>query len=546
MCSRGGVTIDLLPPGDYRLIVTGTLDSTSFNPGYNLAAGIPGTTTTTHDLRAEPKLEIHDDQPLPGALRVAELDLDANQTLQIFLDLGAEGCSGQTLVRLLTPEGADLLQLAESGQGSCHFRGFRQTSAAGRYRLEIQQPLSGLPDRLSVTLERARQAPGRWLALDHQRNPLTGPGTALLVHNDGADVFVAGNFTTGLGIARRVADGWDVLGLANRDDSEPVRINALAHDGTSLFAAGNFTSVNGVAASGIARWDGSTWHPLGSGITVTAPDFRNSLFEVRDLALVGKDLYAGGLFRESGGIATFNLSRWTGSAWTKVSGPLFSEHLDGVGGQRGQFDFGEWVDSLAVLGDTLFVAGSYQFPGSNVGAWRNNQATENFSGGVQASTFDRGFARRVRVANGKAYFEGDFTRAGRFFQNLQVQGFAAWTGTEWERGPTVFPFFGARDFALNGDRIALGGNFDYVINDTFTGTEPDGTPTQGAALWDGSRWFALGLGVEQPSPTGGQGSRITGQVNRIHLSGQKIYVTGQFTHAGGRPSPGFAIWENGP
>ncbi len=546
LCARGGLVIDPLPPGEYRLIVTGTVDSTSFSPGYVLAVGIPGQERSSHDLRTERTLEFHDDLPLPRSVWAAEFDLDDHEVLRIQIGVGGEGCSGQTDLRLLTPDGTNLLQPGPGEPFSCFFNGFRQTGPAGRYRLEVRQPANGRPDPFNVRLELARQAAGQWLALNHERNPLTGPATALLVRDDGNDVFIAGTFADGPGVARRVQNGWEILGLASRDDSEPVRLNALAHDGASLYAAGNFTHVGGVEASGIARWDGTAWQPLGSGITVRAPDFRNSLLEVRDLAFVGTDLYAGGLFRESGGVATFNLSRWTGSAWTKVSGPQFNETLDGVGGQRGQFDFNEWVDSLAVLGDTLFVAGGYQFPGSNVGSWRNNQAAENFGGGVQASTFNRGSARLVRTANHKAYFEGNFSRAGRFIQNLEVQGFAAWTGTEWERGPTVFPFHETRDFTFDGDRIALGGSFGYVVNDVFNGAEVDGTPAQGVALWDGTRWFALGLGLEQTFDGTPLGPRFTGQANRVLISGRRIFVAGQFTHAGGQPSPGFAIWESAP
>jgi hypothetical protein len=28
--------------------------------------------------------------------------------------------------------------------------------------------------------------------------------------------------------------------------------------------------------------------------------------------------------------------------------------------------------------------------------------------------------------------------------------------------------------------------------------------------------------------------------------GNRIYVTGRFTHAGGAPAPGFAVWEMAP
>ena len=43
-------------------------------------------------------------------------------------------------------------------------------------------------------------------------------------------------------------------------------------NGPALYAGGNFTHAGGVAARHIARWDGSSWSPLGSGTTGTVKD----------------------------------------------------------------------------------------------------------------------------------------------------------------------------------------------------------------------------------------------------------------------------------
>ena len=41
---------------------------------------------------------------------------------------------------------------------------------------------------------------------------------------------------------------------------------ALAMSGSELYAAGYFTMAGGVAANYIAKWNGSTWTALGSGV----------------------------------------------------------------------------------------------------------------------------------------------------------------------------------------------------------------------------------------------------------------------------------------
>jgi hypothetical protein len=42
------------------------------------------------------------------------------------------------------------------------------------------------------------------------------------------------------------------------------------------------------------------------------------------------------------------------------------------------------------------------------------------------------------------------------------------------------------------------------------------------------------------------GDRSAGTVNRLQVAGNRIYVAGRFTDAGGEPAPGFAVWEMAP
>src|SRR5689334_10506124 len=68
---------------------------------------------------------------------------------------------------------------------------------------------------------------------------------------------------------------------------------AAADDSGNLYIGGGFTRVGGVLATNIAKWNGSTWSPLGAGMNPFAP--------VRALAVSGSDLYAGGWFTNAGG-----------------------------------------------------------------------------------------------------------------------------------------------------------------------------------------------------------------------------------------------------
>src|SRR5438270_185815 len=68
---------------------------------------------------------------------------------------------------------------------------------------------------------------------------------------------------------------------------------AFAVSGSDLYAGGNFRTAGGSAANYVARWNGSSWTALGSGMN----DY------VSALAISGSDLYAGGGFTTVGGSA---------------------------------------------------------------------------------------------------------------------------------------------------------------------------------------------------------------------------------------------------
>lgn len=80
--------------------------------------------------------------------------------------------------------------------------------------------------------------------------------------------------------------------------------------GPALYAGGTFTNAGGVAANHVAKWDGSSWSALGSGMD----DDVHALTVFDDRG--GPALYAGGGFITAGGVSANGIARWNGSSWS--------------------------------------------------------------------------------------------------------------------------------------------------------------------------------------------------------------------------------------
>jgi hypothetical protein len=72
-----------------------------------------------------------------------------------------------------------------------------------------------------------------------------------------------------------------------------------------------------VPANDVARWNGTAWSPLGSGI---------GFQEVRALHVFddgsGPALFAAGWFGAAGGVTAYSVAKWNGSNWSALSTPF--------------------------------------------------------------------------------------------------------------------------------------------------------------------------------------------------------------------------------
>jgi hypothetical protein len=144
---------------------------------------------------------------------------------------------------------------------------------------------------------------------------------ALAVWDDGSGeaLYAGGAFTTAGGtpanwIAKWDGSTWSALG-SGVDGSFGVRALAVWDDGSgeALYAGGQISTAGGTPANRIAKWDGSTWSALGSGMDG---------FGVLALTVYddggGEALYAGGEFTTAGGTPASNIAKWDGSTWSAL------------------------------------------------------------------------------------------------------------------------------------------------------------------------------------------------------------------------------------
>jgi hypothetical protein len=129
----------------------------------------------------------------------------------------------------------------------------------------------------------------------------------------GSDVYVGGSFNlsilgggTSHNFAKHDGVGWVSVGGGVNN-----RVNSILILGADIYIGGRFTSAGGVPVSRIAKWDGSTWSNVGGGVLGSG-----TTFSVSALAAIGSDVYAGGSFTNAGGVVTNRIAKWNGSSWS--------------------------------------------------------------------------------------------------------------------------------------------------------------------------------------------------------------------------------------
>lgn len=182
-----------------------------------------------------------------------------------------------------------------------------------------------------------------WSSLD---NGVVSNGNygVLALASLGTDLYVGGNFwklignnnITNIVKLNTLTSTWSPLsvGLNNK-------VYSLIVNNSELYVAGEFTNVG----NHIAKWNGSTWIPLGSGTSGSVTGAS------RALAIQGNDLFIGGQYAFAGSTSANNISKWDGSDFFALS--------SGVSG----FYYAT-VMSLTTIGSDLYAGGVFTIAGN--------------------------------------------------------------------------------------------------------------------------------------------------------------------------------------
>jgi hypothetical protein len=327
------------------------------------------------------------------------------------------------------------------------------------------------------------------------------------------DLIVGGEFTEIGGCSCRSIARWDGSSWQPMGTPSLGPVEALAVYDGELIAGGrgdNTCAAGSPGRASVNRWNGISWAPLGDGISPSDPAgyWDHRYYEVHALAVCDGQLFAGGWFVTSAGSY---LLRWNGFSWNSVG----ADTLNGT------------VLSMTTCGSSLVVGGEFKYAGSLelncIGLWDGSQWAALGTG----VTHDDWNQHTTDVL-GLAAYDGDLIAGGNFSiaGGVDCNRIARWDGEAWSSmgfvgGPPPHTgYHEIRAVSAYGDSLVVGGTFkksNAAVGDYI-------------AIWDGAAWSELGGGTNYP-------------VDAILADGGDLFVGGEFRNAGPIAASGIASWD---
>ncbi|OFX31100.1 MAG: hypothetical protein A2X08_18125 [Bacteroidetes bacterium GWA2_32_17] len=227
----------------------------------------------------------------------------------------------------------------------------------------------------------------QWVSLGSGTNGATTYIKDLAVFN--GQVYASGRFwnISGLntrGIAKWNGTNWSAVGGGLQGCGNYPCAQAMANFKNNLFVGGEVCIAGTLPVNCIARWNGTTWDSLGSGV--------NSNVNAMVIDTINNFLYLSGLFIQTGGKDAWSVAKWDGFEMDSVGKPFghgktCMEMYHGqlyVGGYAGQggindtilirWDGKQWhnvigtlssLEALQVYKEKLYIGGGYFMVGND-------------------------------------------------------------------------------------------------------------------------------------------------------------------------------------
>lgn len=356
---------------------------------------------------------------------------------------------------------------------------------------------------------------------------------ASIVHDDGGGpcLFVGGSFTHAGATAASSVAKWNgthwqsVAGASGQGVTGYVFAFAEYDDGTgpALYAGGQFFSAGGIPASNVAKWNGTSWSPLSTGLDGAV----RAMTTFDDGSGSGPRLVVTGDFVHAGALAVQRIASWNGSAWSPLgaglawTGTALCVHDDGNG-------------------PALYAAGSFAAPGGGsmfgVGRWNGSAWTVL---GAAASSDVNALCSFDDGAGAKLYAAGRFSSFG----GAPALAIGAWDGTNWIQVGAGFqgpPWVGHPGQYVNAEVNAMAvfddGNGPKLYATGIVG-HSGSVALSGIARLDAGGFTSLGVGLSGAFPVGNCMTPFVG------THGPLLFVGGTMSGADGVGAEHLVAWD---
>ena len=355
-------------------------------------------------------------------------------------------------------------------------------------------------------------------------SPEVGAGQVAAVVGDGAGGwFIGGHFATVAGVARRNIAHIQPDGRVDRrfDPRPDGDVTALAVSGRTVYVGGLFREIGGqrrvrLAALGASDGRATGWHP-----DVGAIDPRHNTIECADVGA-----------RSEADIGTTVVSALAVSGRTVYVGGSFNRIGGGVRHRIAALAVATgratgWnpgangaVCALALSGSTVYAGGNFDRMG---GRRRGHLAALRASTGHLTgwNPDARGFVNALAVFGQTVYVGGFFDSIGGGTRNgLAALSVATGAARSWNprpEGPSI-----VEALAVSGGSVYAGGTFDRIGGQARRGLAALDAASGAVTAWN-------------PNPNGHDGD-----VGALAVSRSSVYAGGSFTSVGGQPRNGLA------